>query len=513
MATNQLRVLAVAAPYWPRRSSSTTLTLGSRVPFSLQNACRLAAGMAKSGQGAWGNSNWAKVDLNDVVVMYDYADDLDEFQQKIEAIQPNLLLIGAMTLALPGAIEIALIAKVRLGDRVTIVLGGKHASETIYREQANVLHSVSSPLCLMSEGKIPPLFDVVVSGDGEQVIAKLGELVAIHDSAKKVIANLGEVRDCAGNWIVGSIKNAQIQTIISTGTPIDYASLPIPAEIFGFQSSFEVFGTDRTAHVYSDTSRGCMYDCFFCTERSTVNGQPKLKGAAERLLRQIKATAGSGKDSGDRVSAFVEDSILLMGNNRELENLYQLLKREPVQISFGGQMTVDLLIRKETQTIVRKLKEVGLSYLFVGLETGNEAVAMQMSKNVHSKGQDWMVRNEQIVKFMTEAGLKYGVSVLFGLGESQADRVRLLKEIARWQKEYSGNPCVVSLNWATQHPLLNVGRHDYVEWGTEADSELLPFFQSLFGEASEKYLVGGQKPTIEELRELGSLFSELNLEQ
>lgn len=509
----QLKAFAVSAPYWPRRTATGTRALSSRVPFSLQNACRLAAGLASSRQGVWGESNWRdKETLNATVVMYDYADDLFDLERKLKEVRPNLLLIGAMTLALPGAVEIARMAKELLGDDVTIVLGGKHTSETIYREHSHVRNNPGSPLRLMSEGKIPHKFDVVVSGDGEYVVVKLGELVAKYVTASKVVAHLDELETCPGNWIVGSTEEKQIRTITSSGLAIDYSSLPIPAEVFGFQGAFTVFNADRTAHVYSDISRGCMYDCFFCTEKRSVNGPPKLQNSPERLARQLAAVSRSGKLNGDRVSAFVEDSILLMGNPRELNQLQSLIKGTSI-IPFGGQITVPLFLRKETRNALIDLQSSGLSYLYAGMETASETVAQAMSKNIGRNADGWMCRNEEVVSLATEAGLRYGVAILFGLGESHATRVHQLQEVLRWQKVYAGNPCVVSLNWATQHPLLNVGMFDYVDWGTSADSELLPYFQELFGEASEKYLVNQQKPTVAELEELRQLFNQLKLQQ
>lgn len=444
--------------------------------------------------------------------MYDDADGLVQLEQKLRDERPNLLLIGAMTLSLPGAIQIAKMAKEVLGDEVTIVLGGKHASETIYRERNNVRHNPGSPLRLMSEGKIPSIIDLVVSGDGEYVIAKLGELVAKHVNARSVVAQLNELESCPGHWILGTTKKGQIRTILSTGLAINYSTLPIPADIFGFQGSFPVFQADRTAHVYSDASRGCVYDCFFCTERRSVNGPVKLQNAPEQLARQITAVAKNGKTAGDLVSAFVEDSILLMGHPRELNQLHSLLVGGPI-IPFGGQITIPLFLRRDTRKSLIALKDVGLEYLFSGMETASETVAQAMSKNVGKDAGGWMCRNEEVVNLASEAGLRYGVAILFGLGENQATRIHQLEEVTRWQKAYAGNPCVVSMNWATQHPLLDVGMFDYIDWGTPTESELLPYFQTLFGEASEKYLVTQPKPTVTELKELEQLFSQLKLQQ
>lgn len=508
-----LRVIAVAAPHWTHRVLDESKTLNSRVPFSLQNALRLAAGMAKEHNGAWGESNWnTQEGLNDSVVMYDYADSLSDLEQKFNEVKPNLLLIGAMTLSFPGAIKVAEMAKDILGDKITVVLGGKHTNETIYREGSHVRHNPSSPLRLMSEGKIPQNFDIVLSGDGEDVIVKLGELVSRYQSAKEVTAHLDDLKECAGNWIVGYYVEGRLNTIASKGIPIDYTTLPVPAEVFGFQGSFKVFNTDRTAHVYSDISHGCIYNCFFCSEKQKVNGSPRMVSVADHLARQLNAVAKSGKRHGDRVSAFAEDSILLMGNVKQLKQLNVLLHNQPT-IPFGGQITVPLFLRGDVREALLDLREVGLTYLFTGLETESETIAKSMSKNVGKESSSWMGRNELAVKLATEAGLKYGIAVLFGIGENHEERLSLLEKINNWQKKYSGNPCVVSLNWTTQHPLFDVGMYDYIEWGTPADSARLPYFQTLFGEASERYPINQNLPTVEQLQEIKTYFSRLELQQ
>jgi hypothetical protein len=89
----------------------------------------------------------------------------------------------------------------------------------------------------------------------------------------------------------------------------------------------------------------------------------------------------------------------------------------------------------------------------------------------------------------------------------------MLESITDWQARYHGNPCVVSLNWATQHPLLDVSRFDYVQWGTPADSERLPYYQEMFGEASELYPVVHQHPTIAELAQIKRLLERMSLLQ
>ena len=132
-----------------------------------------------------------------------------------------------------------------------------------------------------------------------------------------------------------------------------------------------------------------------------------------------------------------------------------------------------------------------------------------MSKNKDKNTLSWIDKNEQAIRFVKSQNMKYGVSVLFGLGESQKDRIRLMETIYGWQKKY-GLPNVVSMNLAVQHPLRNNEIYDYIEWGTDKDSEYLPIFTEIFGEASEKYKMPEvELPTPEELKELQEFYNKI----
>ena len=193
------------------------------------------------------------------------------------------------------------------------------------------------------------------------------------------------------------------------------------------------------------------------------------------------------------MSAFVEDSVLLGGIDRLLLKLSQLLGDAKNGVKFGGQFTTDLLLSKTKHDILRKLMAANFSYVFWGIETGNEMIASRMSKNVHTGS--WIKRNEEVISFLNSAGIDGGVSILFGLGESHEDRIKILDQLKAWKDSY-GIPNVISLNWAVQHPLRGVAdglNYNYLEWGTPQDSPYLDVFTELFGEASINYPMKGSK--------------------
>ena len=507
-----LRYMAVSAPQWISNGGViNSYSLNSRTPFSLQNAVRLGAYDALNTNNTWSQSKWSNQDLlKDSVFLMNYFEEEKEFFiKKLLEIRPKILFLGAMTLCYPGAIKLAGIAKRYLGNEVFIVLGGKHPTETIY-SSGDIKHHSGSPIRHIQHNLIPNVFDLVVSGDGEEVVQNLGEVLGRDILDGLAFRNFSDYKDSfsniKGRFILSWIDDEKVQNIESKKL-LDYDKLPSPVSLFGVSTRFPVFHKDYTAHVYSDIGKGCMYDCFFCSERRTVNGTVgHHKNPELRLYNQLKEVT----DIHTSVSAFIEDSILLMGIPKNLNNLANLLEKDPLDISFGGQLTIDNLLDEKVQAGILRLKAMGLSYVFTGIETSNEEIAQTMSKNNHKKG-NWMDKNKNALKFMLDIGLNVGVSVLWGLGEDHSTRIEQLKFLSKIQKKYPKLNCV-SLNWATQHPLFNQSVHSFVEWGTDKNSEYLSYFIELFGEASEKYILDGiELPNIDELSELKSLFESLTI--
>jgi B12-binding domain/radical SAM domain protein len=516
----ELRAIALAAPEYPEGSLGSTTLTSSDAP-SLYNACRYAAQLAETGRGAWSDSNWVGTRQHrrdSILMMHSFKEGRSEFEQLLSIVKPNLLLIGAMTLCLPGAVESARLARELLGDRVCIVLGGHHATETIYTcgSSVGVAHHPGSPLRLIVDGFIDPVFDFVVAGEGEYIIAALGEALAKlkgpHISPREIWDHSSILTQARGNWILGAVHAGRICVLRSYGLPIDRNILPAPCTIFGIKTSFAVFNGRPTAHIYSDTGHGCIYDCTFCSERRAVNGEPaQLGDASSRLLTQMRATCDvvAADHPACLPAAFIEDSTLLSGSNRQLEHILKSLSNEDLNLRFGAQFTVDQILAKKR--IIRDLHSVGLDYLFLGIETFEPTNVGGMSKDIGYKRSSWISRTERALELLAEIGIKFGAALLFGLGETREDRVLLFHNLQRWRQSY-GSPEPISMNWAVQHPLkgLDMGAgYTYHKWGIPP-GPLLDAFRG-FGEASVLYPIVGQKaPECREVLEIQELRADLD---
>ncbi|MBU3935020.1 B12-binding domain/radical SAM domain-containing protein [Patescibacteria group bacterium] len=510
--------MAVAAPELSE-SSIGSKVLSSEDPASLFNACRYAAFLAENDIGAWGNSNWAvsrKARRETFLLMRSLKGDSPAFERLLAEIKPNVLLIGAMSVCLPGAIACAQKAKELFGQEICIVLGGRHASETIYQEQdGRVVNHPGSPLRLMAEGHIPEVFDLVVSGEGEHIIAWIGEKVSDFELQKiqpaMISSHLQGLFQVPGRWIAGWASEGEVHAIKGKSGNFDRNLLASPVGMFGVNSAFGVFGGRLTAHVFSDTGNGCAYDCEFCSERRSATGPlVQIETSGDRLFRQMSDTVCVVREDSPAfgASAFIEDSTILGGSNLALNRLVELLSKKRLDIKFGGQFTIDQLSSKIE--LLQRLKEVGLDYLFIGMETLDPGAVGGISKDIGHNKDTWLKRTERAIESLRSLKIQCGISLLFGLGESHDSRIRLLHQVDHWRKTY-GSPNPVAFNWAVQHPLRgNDGKtgYRYVEWGLPTSSWLEAFRD--FGEASVPYPIAGQKsPVLEEVQEVADFCREL----
>lgn len=514
-----LRAVAVSAPEAIRGQKGHE-ALNSSDPFSLYNACRVAAEKARSGQGAWADSNWmtsSRAQLREKFLLMYSLDEMDVFRSLLRKEKPNLLLIGAMTLCMPGAVECARAAREELGDDVLIVLGGRHPSETIFlqarggRDVKCVCHHPASPARLMAEEAIPPVFDLVVSGEAEYVIPALGEIVAHYPGkARSSEIKADQLLPVQGDWIL--VQGPQAYTIVSRGVPLPRGSLPSPVSLFGATASFDVFGDRMTAHVYSDTGPGCVYDCAFCSERRSITGGiSDIQDAPLRLYRQMADAVQAIHDEHPNrgASAFVEDSILLAGSPKAVSKLCDLLEEQPLDIKFGAQFTIDQILARKG--LLSRLSNNGLRYVFVGLETFDPDAIGGMSKDIGGRQGTWQSRFLDVLSFFEECEIMCGCALLFGLGETHEARLNLLDMLIKERGE--GRPIVkVSANWAVQHPLRSTDQgseYRYIDWGTP-DDDYLDLFHN-FGEASTKYpLRGVDAPALGELAEIVKKMKEFD---
>lgn len=527
-----LRVMAISPPHWSSRGSlKKTLSFNSSEPFSLQNAMRYAAHLAESGlDNAWKNSNLNTLEGRRAAVrMYEIFDEhFEVFKNEFNSINPDVLFIGSMTLSLPGAIAFAQYAKEIKKENILIVLGGKHINETLFLKNKILDYTNASPVQSMIEGEIKKtiyshkIFDLFISGDGEDIISEIGKLIydikTSRGSKQKLlhdfISNINSLGKARGNWVMAYFDLENSLRFKTNKKDLDYADIPSAASLFGFESKFDVFKTTFTAHAFSFLSRGCLFNCDFCSEKSRINVKNNSKTyiAPQYLSKsfdEIIKYQEQIHSKNSTVSVFVEDSIFL-GSLTKLIDHFISLRKEKITIDFGCQFTLDTFISLYESGHLNALKSIGLNYVAFGVETENEQLASSFSKNTKATI-SWKNRIRRIIEISLELQINIGMFVLWGIGESQNDRLNHLSSIKESLLEF-GQPVAVGLNWAVEHPLRNaINKYEYLEWGIEKEDERLEIMYKLFGESSIKYCLKEEwTPSLLDLKELDHLYNQIN---
>ena len=226
----------------------------------------------------------------------------------------------------------------------------------------------------------------------------------VHD----VIAGLEKIPwiDCmvvgegelAFEKILQDLKEGKRPPKTVQGTPMDINELPFP--------DFDGFDLSKYRHVLPSTfSRGCIYKCRFCFERSFWPVYRRRK--PEVIVREIKHSMDQfGCDQ-----FFFTDS-LVNGDINVLSKTCDMMKTEELDVFWGGQAST----RKMSGETLRNMASAGAGVLYYGIESASKKMIESMGKGTDIN----FIR--EILKETWEAGIWTLTYWIFGFpGEGKED--------------------------------------------------------------------------------------------
>jgi len=414
----------------------------------------------------------------------------DFVERVLKVVQPRVVLMSAVSPGHRYALDMAQTVRHHLPEAL-IVLGGRHADETMrYRDATGRLDLAhSSTLHAMADGRVEPVIDFVVSGDGYFALDLLMKAISIAmDTERKVASVPGVTRaldalaslggPVPGQAVIAAIDSDQAHVFPLRGRPFDLAELPSPYAAFAIRARFPIFPAAdglarRTAHIM--TANACPYHCYYCSESVSVAG------------RAIRFTDGPVRASLDRIleyvsygaeAMFFDDPIFCGGNThlmfdfcaalaqaktRRAENAW--LKddsdwRRLRDLEWGAQLTVEFLTslqsRDKALELLRAMRAAGCTYLYFGIESMSPVIMSKIHKNLQrADSPAWADKVHAALLVAKEAGIRAGASVLFGLeGETRGTVDETIQGIARLLS--SGLLCIASPNILTYHPATAV---------------------------------------------------------
>ncbi len=297
------------------------------------------------------------------------------FCEEIKAIDWNevkradLIGISSITSTAPRAYEIASRAKA-FGK--TVVMGGPHV--TFLPEEA-------LKYC-----------DFVVRGEGEETFPELFEAIEGKRSLEKVRGVSYKLREVVNNPIRPLIANLD--------------ELPQPDLSL-------IEGSEKIKVAPIMTSRGCPYNCSFCSVTKMFGRAYRVR-SVEKVLEELKKIK-------QKAVFFYDDNFTQ--NRKRLYELCQGIIESRIKKVWSAQTRIDIA---NDFNLLKLLKKSGCSLFHIGFESINPETLKLYRKKLDPRGY------LEAIKKIRKAGID--IHGMFVLG-SDADTVQSIRETVRFTKK------------------------------------------------------------------------------
>ena len=273
------------------------------------------------------------------------------------------------------------------GINVPIVAGG-HTATLIYKD-------------ILREA---PEIDCIVLGEGENTLLDILE-------KNKTELSWEEIPGIAFN-VNGNIKKNSPRPLIE-----DLDSLPFPA-----RDKFKNSISYKCKSATMVTSRGCPFDCAFCSVDS-VWGKQYTFFSVDRVIDEIKHLM---ENYGAKGVYFREDNFTL--NRKRVEEFCSKIKK--VGIKWACETRVDTLNDEE---LVKTLSKSGCQAVYLGVESGSQRVLDKLKKHITVE------QIERCVNLCKKHNIRTYCSLITGVpGETYEDYLET-KNLMKKLKPYSYN--------------------------------------------------------------------------
>ncbi len=286
--------------------------------------------------------------------------------------KPDLVGITFTTYSAGVAVQDARRIKDELG--IPVICGGSHAS--------------TLPTIL------DPVWDCAVMGEGEETFAELLQL--FKDRGRFDSSDLAKVQGLLVHGEDGKPHRTQARPAIQ-----DLDSIPYPDRDMMYQTGTDNQWGSFTNEVQILTSRGCPYDCSFC---STV----KHWGTRYRFpstdyvvgeIEQIRTKYDPGLIN-------IYDDLFVVRRDRVIDILREVRRRG---LHKGTHFTAFVRSNLLDEEVMEEFAKTNFDYLNIGLESGSDATLKTFNKQASSRE-----KNEHAIRLGRQVGVKFASCFILG---------------------------------------------------------------------------------------------------
>lgn len=303
------------------------------------------------------------------------------------AASPDLVGISCMTKEYRSVMQIASLLKAKFD--LPIVAGGIHPS--LYPE-----HFIypGSPV------------DFVVIGEGEETLLELARYLEKGNGSYSDIDGIAYAKDNSCKITARRAVNYDLSaSLIQT-----YRKLNMD---FYAKPHAYVLRHVRISGIQVLTSRGCPYQCIFCSNAriQKMNKRPKpvRYRPVEKVIEEIRFV----RDNYHIDGFYIMDDTFCM-DRRYARDFCARLKQARINLTWGIETRADLV----DEAAFKEMARVGLKQVDIGIESGSDRVLQRIKKGITV---------EDIIKAFSlgkRMGLRMFSSVMVNLPEETKDELR-----------------------------------------------------------------------------------------
>ncbi|MDP3726659.1 MAG: radical SAM protein [bacterium] len=289
-----------------------------------------------------------------------------DLNEKINSFGPNLIAMSCTESTFLLGVEVIKRIEHRDSRDMPVILGGSFA---IYAPKRALDF---------------PEIDIACLGEGERPLLELCQRMERGESYRSV-AGLA-FRDESGKVF----KNPPAALIKPDDNPTDFDLGLFDSERLVRPMAGKLY---RMAAV--ETIRGCVYHCTFCNSRNTGSRKKSMAKVREEILYY--------RDHHAVEYIFFWADTFLMMSKRELDEFCEMY--QDVKLPFWVQTRVETI----TDWRLKKLKDVGLHRIAMGIENGDEKFRQKIVEKEFSNAD--AVRATEII---AETGISYNTNNIVG---------------------------------------------------------------------------------------------------
>lgn len=296
---------------------------------------------------------------------------IDELVERTRECAPDMIVVSSTTDATNVCVQFA--GRVK-NNGMMIVAIGQHASA-----EPDDFVCEDSPI------------DFCILGEPEEALANL----------IRRFNNAEPLTDLTG--VVGRTMDDRHLNIVE-----DIEALPMPdSRMFtqrqGYHSFYPVPLQKRLTWGYILTSRGCPYDCIFCSPamRDTYGKKVRLRSA-----RSVVTEMQSILDQRVNILTICDDNFTTVPSH--VENICSEIIQQKMDLNWISHARVDTL----TPELIQCMKQAGCVLLRIGVESASEKVIRRLRKS--NNPETWVSRAEEVFDQARSIGLPTNALFIIG---------------------------------------------------------------------------------------------------